>query len=251
VRRSPHSIVLFDEIEKAHPEVIDILLGVLDEGRLTDAKGRFCDFTNTIILLTSNLGVREANQATEDLEVRKEIILKVVQTSLRPELFNRLSGVITFNALDHKTLNEIVGMHLRGLRDQLREQHQASLVWDDAAVEFLADVAYDPAYGARPVERTVDKLVLSPLSLLIVSGEVHSETIVRLARDGEEFSIITGNQAEIDAELARIAKEDAERAAAQAAAAAAAPPRDDATPSAGDASDSPSTLGETRPTAGV
>ena len=251
VRRSPHSIVLFDEIEKAHPEVIDILLGVLDEGRLTDAKGRFCDFTNTIILLTSNLGVREATQATEDLEVRKEIIMKVVQATLRPELFNRLSSVIAFNALDHATLNEIVGMHLRGLRDQLREQHQASLVWDDAAVEFLADVAYDPAYGARPVERTVDKLVLSPLSLLIVSGEIRADTIVRLARDGEEFAIITGTQAEVDQELARIAKEDADRAAAAAqAAATAASGAAPAEPSTPDA-DSPSTLGETRPTAGV
>ena len=111
VRRSPHSVVLFDEIEKAHPEVIDILLGVLDEGRLTDAKGRFCDFTNTIIVLTSNLGVREATQATEDLEQRKEIILKVVQASLRPELFNRLSGVIAFNALDRATLEKIVRIH--------------------------------------------------------------------------------------------------------------------------------------------
>ena len=252
VRRSPHSIVLFDEIEKAHPEVIDILLGVLDEGRLTDAKGRFCDFTNTIILLTSNLGVREATQATEDLEARKEIILKVVQASLRPELFNRLSGVITFNALDHVTLKEIVGMHLRGLRDQLREQHQAVLEWDDAAVEFLADVAYDPAYGARPVERTVDRLVLSPLSLLIVSGEVRADTVVRLARDGEELAIITGTPGEVRQEMERME-------AMAAATATGATPGDSTDASVGDAVSAPDgtptspaeTAGESRSAAGV
>ena len=253
VRRSPHSIVLFDEIEKAHPEVIDILLGVLDEGRLTDAKGRFCDFTNTIILLTSNLGVREANQATDDLEARKEIILKVVQASLRPELFNRLSGVITFNALDRTTLQEIVGMHLRGLRDQLREQHQAALVWDDPVMEFLADVAYDPAYGARPVERTIDRLVLSPLSLLIVSGDVRADTVVRLARDGEELAIITGTAAEVERELAQMV-EAAAKAAQEAAASAGGNDGLDAAASAETPSaDSPSAsaLGDARPTAGV
>jgi ATP-dependent Clp protease ATP-binding subunit ClpB len=204
VRRSPHSVVLFDEIEKAHPEVIDILLGVLDEGRLTDAKGRFCDFTNTIIILTSNLGVREAVAATEDLEQRKEIILKVVQASLRPELFNRLSGVIPFNSLDPATLQTIVRMHLKSLGAQLAEQHQASLEVDDDVVALLAEMAYDPAYGARPVERTIDRMVLSPLSMSIIGGDVVPKSVVRLMRDGEELAIVTGTREEVAAEAAKL-----------------------------------------------
>ena len=205
VRRSPHSVVLFDEIEKAHPEVIDILLGVLDEGRLTDAKGRFCDFTNTIIILTSNLGVREATQATEDLEARKEIIMKVVQASLRPELFNRLSGVIAFNSLDRPTLEKIVRIHLDALAGQLREQHQATLEADGEVVAFLAELSYDPAYGARPVERTIDRMVLSQLSLLIIGGDVTPKSIVRLARDGEELAIIAGTPEEVATEAKNLA----------------------------------------------
>jgi ATP-dependent Clp protease ATP-binding subunit ClpB len=199
VRRSPNSIVLFDEIEKAHPEVIDILLGVLDEGRLTDAKGRFCDFTNTIILLTSNLGVKEAIAATDDLAQRKEIIMKVVQGTLRPELFNRLSGVIPFNSLDVPTLREIVRINLRGVAAQVAEQHQATLEADDDAVALLADQAYDPAYGARPVERTIDRMVLSDLSRLIIGGEVQPDSLVLLTPENDAIAILVGDQADVRA----------------------------------------------------
>ena len=202
VRRNPNSVVLFDEIEKAHPEVIDILLGVLDEGRLTDAKGRFCDFTNTIILLTSNLGVKEALAATDDLAQRKEIILKVVQSTLRPELFNRLSGVIPFNSLTPEVLQQIVRINLRGVSAQMKEQHQASLEAEPSAVERLAEMAYDPAYGARPVERTIDRVVLSDLSRLIIGGEVEPGSLVLLVRDGDEISILSGPPEEVRAEAA-------------------------------------------------
>lgn len=213
VRRAPNSIVLFDEIEKAHPEVIDILLGVLDEGRLTDAKGRFCDFSNTVIILTSNLGVREAVQATEDLLLRKEIILKVVQDSLRPELFNRISSVVPFNALDHETLKAIVRIHLNALSEQLREQHRALLAYDDEVVSRLAEVAYDPAYGARPIERTIDRLVLSDLSQLIISGAVPNGGVVRVYCDGQDIGMLAGTRDEVDAEMLAIAAEIAARPA--------------------------------------
>ena len=207
VRRNPNSVVLFDEIEKAHPEVIDILLGVLDEGRLTDAKGRFTDFTNTIILLTSNLGVKEAVAATDDLAMRKEIILKVVQESLRPELFNRLSGVIPFNSLDVETLRAIVRIHLRGISAQVQEQHQATLEGDDGAVALLATLAYDPAYGARPVERTIDRMVLSDLSRLIIGGEVQPGHLILLTPEGDEISILVGDPAEGKEEATKIRDE--------------------------------------------
>ncbi len=212
VRRAPNSVVLFDEIEKAHPEVIDILLGVLDEGRLTDAKGRFTDFTNTIILLTSNLGVKEAVSATDDLEMRKEIILKVVQDTLRPELFNRLSGVIPFNALAVDTLRQIVRIHLKGVASQMKEQHQALLEGDDEAVALLADLAYDPAYGARPVERTIDRMVLSDLSRLIIGGEVQPGYLVQLTPEGDEISILVGEPDEVRLEAAKIRSAEAEKA---------------------------------------
>jgi ATP-dependent Clp protease ATP-binding subunit ClpB len=205
VRRSPHSVVLFDEIEKAHPEVIDILLGVLDEGRLTDAQGRFCDFTHTIVLLTSNLGVREANAATDDADERKRIILQVVQSSLRPELFNRIGGVIPFDALDTETLQRIVRMHLDGLAAQLREHHAATLTADDDAVALLAELAYDPAYGARPVERTIERVVLSDLSRMIIAGDVAPGAEVRLMRDGGDVVILAGPPHEVDDEARRIA----------------------------------------------
>jgi ATP-dependent Clp protease ATP-binding subunit ClpB len=219
VRRSPYSVVLFDEIEKGHPEVIDILLGVLDEGRLTDAKGRFCDFTNTIVLLTSNLGVKEANAVAQDAEQRKEIIMKVVQDSLRPELFNRLSGVIPFNELGQDTLEIIVRMHLKSLAGQLFDQHKATLDADDEAVALLARLAYDPVYGARPVERTIDRHILSPLSRLIIAGDVGPGTAVRVVPDGEEIALLAGEPKEVEEEAARL-KAEREAAAAEAAAAA-------------------------------
>jgi ATP-dependent Clp protease ATP-binding subunit ClpB len=221
VRRNPHSVVLFDEIEKAHPEVIDILLGVLDEGRLTDARGRFCDFTNTVILLTSNLGVREAAQAGGDAELRKEIILKVVEGSLRPELFNRLSGVVPFNELATEVLRRIVRNHLAGIGAQLRDEHGATLHADDDAVALLAERAYDPAYGARPVERTLERLVISDLSRSIIAGDVAPGSAVWIVRDGDEVAVLAGPPDEVAAEAERIRAEtvaEAERLRAEAAA---------------------------------
>jgi ATP-dependent Clp protease ATP-binding subunit ClpB len=216
VRRNPYSIVLFDEIEKAHPEVIDILLGVLDEGRLTDAKGRFCDFSNTIVILTSNLGVKEAIAATEDLLQRKEIILKVVQGTLRPELYNRLGAVVPFNALDVETLNAIVRKNLRGVNAQLMEAHKATLEYDDDVVAHLAVLAYDPAYGARPVERTVDRLLLADLSRLIIGGSVPAGSIVRMYLDGEELGLLAGSADEVQVALDGLRAEAANAEAANA-----------------------------------
>lgn len=214
VRRNPHSIVLFDEVEKAHPEVIDLLLGVLDEGRLTDARGRFCDFSNTLIILTSNLGVREANAASDDPAERKEIILRVVQASLRPELFNRLGDVIAFDALAPDVLERIVRTHLSSLGRRLAEQYGAELEADPEAVSLLAELAYDPAYGARPVERTVDRLVVSDLSRLVIAGGAGPGSVVRVVRDGDGVALLAGTRQEVDEEAERMAAE-ARRAAAE------------------------------------
>jgi ATP-dependent Clp protease ATP-binding subunit ClpB len=191
---------LFDEIEKAHPQVLDLLLGALGEGRLTDAKGRFCDFSNAIVCFTSNLGVKEANsyegeaEATAalqrklglpetgvvDPDTRNKIIMEVVKDNLRPEFFNRLDRVICFDSLVPEILEQIVSFQLDRLGKKLREEQNATLDVEPAAVAFLAKESYDPAYGARPVERTLQRLVLSPLSLMLIGGEVKPDQTIRL-----------------------------------------------------------------------
>jgi ATP-dependent Clp protease ATP-binding subunit ClpB len=192
VRRAPYSIVLFDEVEKGHPEILDLLLGVLDEGRLSDAKGRFCDFSNTIILFTSNLGVREAMESTDDPEKRKEIIHEVVKASLRPELYNRISQVITFNALTDKELERIVNTQIEALRKKLAEEREIKLEITPQALAYLAKQSYDPAYGARPVGRTMQQLVLSPLATAILAGDVGPKQTLQIAYadpEGLSFSV--------------------------------------------------------------
>jgi ATP-dependent Clp protease ATP-binding subunit ClpB len=172
VRRQPYSIVLFDEVEKGASEVHDLLLGVLGEGRLTDAKGRFCDFSNAMVICTSNWGVKEANQLTDDPEEKSRIILEVVKNKMRPELFNRFDEVICFNSLEPATLEQIVLRNLHELRLKLEEEHGVGCEIEDAAAKHLAQASYDPAYGARPVERTLQRLVLSPIAKLLIAEEV-------------------------------------------------------------------------------
>jgi ATP-dependent Clp protease ATP-binding subunit ClpB len=180
VRRSPYSVVLFDEVEKGHPEILDLLLGVLDEGRLTDAKGRFCDFSNTLVLFTSNLGVREAMDATDDPEKRKEIIHEVVKASLRPELYNRISQVVTFNSLTTTELERIVNTHIDALRRKLAEDRDIGLEVSPTALQYLAAQSYDPAYGARPAARAMQQLVLSPLATALLAGDVQPKQVLRI-----------------------------------------------------------------------
>jgi ATP-dependent Clp protease ATP-binding subunit ClpB len=195
VRRSPYSVVLFDEVEKGHPEILDLLLGVLDEGRLTDAKGRFCDFSNTLVLFTSNLGVREAMDSTDDLEKRKEVILEVVKASLRPELYNRISQVIAFNSLTESELVRIVNIQLDGLRQKLAEDREIRLEVTPEALAYLAKQSYDPAYGARPVGRTIQQLVLSPVATAVLAGEVSAGQTLQIGYQEEEGLSFTVEEA--------------------------------------------------------
>jgi ATP-dependent Clp protease ATP-binding subunit ClpB len=172
VRRSPYTIVLFDEVEKAHPEVLDLLLGVLDEGRLTDAKGRFCDFSNSIILFTSNLGAREAMARSDEPEERRAIISEVVRATLRPELYNRISQVVPFDALTSVELERIVGHSLNRLCKKLAEEREIDMSIHEAALKHLAALSYDPEYGARPVGRTMQQVIFSPLATALIAGEI-------------------------------------------------------------------------------
>ena len=181
VRRSPYSIVLFDEVEKGHPEILDLLLGVLDEGRLTDAKGRFCDFTNTVVLFTSNLGVREAMAvAGDDAALREQIILDTVRANLRPELYNRIGQVIPFHSLGMPELERIVETHLRSLRKKLEDDRELHLKVTDAACELLARLSYDPEYGARPANRVMEREVLSPVAEILLSGDARPGSVIHI-----------------------------------------------------------------------
>ena len=180
VRRSPYSIVLFDEVEKGHPEILDLLLGVLDEGRLTDAKGRFCDFTNTVVLFTSNLGVRESMAAGEDNGLRERIILDAVRANLRPELYNRIGQVIPFHPLGMVELERIVQTQLRALQRKLEDDRELALDATPAAVALLARLSYDPEYGARPAGRVMQREVLSPLAEILLSGEATAGCTVHI-----------------------------------------------------------------------
>jgi ATP-dependent Clp protease ATP-binding subunit ClpB len=172
VRRSPWSVVLFDEVEKGHPEILDLLLGVLDEGRLTDAKGRFCDFSNTIVIFTSNLGVREAMHAATDVDDARRIILEVVRVSLRPELYNRIGQIVAFNPITVRELERIVSTHLSALAKKLEEDRQIQLEIAPEALSLLAKRSWDPEYGARPAQRVLQRMVLSPLATAILAQDV-------------------------------------------------------------------------------
>jgi ATP-dependent Clp protease ATP-binding subunit ClpB len=186
VRRSPYSIVLFDEVEKGAPEILDLLLGVLDEGRLTDAKGRFCDFTNTVVLFTSNLGVREAMAAGGDDAMREQIILDTVKARLRPELYNRLGQVIPFHSLGMEELVRIVSNHLKALNRKLEEDRELHLEVTPAAVDLLAHLSYDPEYGARPAGRVLQREVLSPLAEILLGRDALPGSTVHLDAIAQE-----------------------------------------------------------------
>ena len=173
VRRRPYAVVLFDEIEKAHSEVLNVLLQLLDDGRLTDAKGRTVDFKNTVVIMTSNLGSHLLTErATEDTipeGVRREV-LDVVRTHFRPEFLNRIDEVILFHPLGRTHLASIIDIQARHLLERL-EDRKIHVALSDRARELLVREGYDPAYGARPLKRTIQKLVLDPLARRVLEGE--------------------------------------------------------------------------------
>ena len=152
VRRRPYSVVLLDEVEKANPEVFDILLQVLDDGRLTDGQGRTVDFRNTILILTSNMGSQFLIDQTEPYDVRKEQVMAVVRQHFRPEFLNRLDALVMFNPLDKAELERIARLQVEQLQKRLRDR-RITLDITDEALQWLVNKGYDPAYGARPVRR--------------------------------------------------------------------------------------------------
>ncbi|GAK90714.1 ClpB protein [Nonlabens ulvanivorans] len=199
VRRKPYSVVLLDEIEKAHPDTFNILLQVLDEGRLTDNKGRVADFKNTIIIMTSNMGAdliqdrfEKANSVTDELleETKKEVLVALKQR-VRPEFINRIDDIVMFTPLTKKEIQQIVGLQLKGVTKMLALQG-ITIDATTAAIELLAIQGYDPQYGARPVKRVIQKNVLNQLSKQILSGEISTESIVLI--DAFENQIVFRNE---------------------------------------------------------
>lgn len=171
VRRRPYSVVLLDEVEKAHPEVFDILLQVLDDGRLTDGQGRTVDFRNTLLILTSNLGSSYLVDPTLDAEKRRDSVMAVVRSSFKPEFLNRLDEIVLFDALTKDELSHIVDLQLALLEKRLAVR-RITIAVTDAARSWLADTGYDPAYGARPLRRLIQSAIGDPLAKLLIAGEV-------------------------------------------------------------------------------
>lgn len=197
VRRKPYSVVLLDEIEKAHPDVFNLLLQMLEDGRLTDSKGRVVDFKNTIVVMTSNIGASTianekrmgfgsgsmaAQQSYADMKAR---VLQEVKNFLRPEFLNRLDETIVFHALTQEDVNQIAALMLQAVADRLRERGIALRVTQDA-VAHLAQAGYDPAFGARPLRRTIQRAVEDALSEEILAGSVHlGDEVEAYVQDGE------------------------------------------------------------------
>ena len=182
VRRRPYQVILFDEIEKAHPDVFNVLLQVLDDGRLTDGQGHTVDFRNTLIVMTSNLGADFlVNQPEgQDTDAVREPVMAVVRSAFRPEFLNRVDEIILFHRLKREQMSRIVDIQLRRLA-KLLEERKITIALDPAAREWLADKGYDPAYGARPLKRVIQKAVQDPLAELILSGKVKDGETVKVA----------------------------------------------------------------------
>jgi ATP-dependent Clp protease ATP-binding subunit ClpB len=196
VRRKPYSVILLDEIEKAHPDVFNILLQVLDDGRLTDNKGRLADFRNTIIIMTSNLGsqliqekLSRLTEANHDklLDQTREEVFALLRQTIRPEFLNRIDEVLMFTPLSKKEIRGIVELQIGRLKEMLAGNN-LKLEITEAAVDLLAKEGYDPQYGARPLKRVLQRRVLNELSRMILAGKVTPESIISVGVSGDQFT---------------------------------------------------------------
>ena len=178
VRRKPYSVVLIDEIEKAHPDIFNVLLQVLDEGRLTDSKGRTADFKNTIIIMTTNLGSHEIKSTFERItdfdlaqEKAKEDVLELLKVTVRPEFINRIDDIIMFSPLTAKEIESIVRLQFKILAEGLK-QKELNISASDHAISALAELGFEPEYGGRPVKRVMQKKVLNAMSKALLAGKI-------------------------------------------------------------------------------
>jgi ATP-dependent Clp protease ATP-binding subunit ClpB len=189
VRRRPYSVVLFDEIEKAHPDVFNVLLQILDDGRLTDSKGRVVDFKNTVLIMTSNLGSREIQSATEnpmaDRDIRTEV-LQVLRDHFKPEFLNRIDDIVVFTQLSREQISSIIDVQLEKLRKNL-EERGITLELDQSARDLIVQEGYDPIYGARPLKRAIQSLIQNALAVKLLEGQIASGETVRISAENGQM----------------------------------------------------------------
>lgn len=188
MRRKPYSVVLFDEMEKAHPDVFNILLQILDDGRVTDSQGRTVDFKNTILIMTSNLGSSEildgiSESGTLSEEARKNV-QAILRRTFKPEFLNRIDDTVIFTPLSRDQVRSIVNLLLNHLRERLAER-QVKLTVTDAAIDLLMEQGYDPIYGARPMKRLIQSKLETLCARAIVAGQVHDGQLTVDAENGE------------------------------------------------------------------
>jgi ATP-dependent Clp protease ATP-binding subunit ClpB len=188
IRRRPYAVVLFDEIEKAHPDVFNVLLQILDDGRLTDAKGRTVDFKNTVLIMTSNLGSREIQEAEGDEEQVRDAVLQELRASFKPEFLNRIDDIVIFHQLSREQIEQIIDVQLEQLRTILAERN-IQLVLDESARQLLAREGYDPNYGARPLKRAIQTLIQNPMAIKLLSGEILPGQTVRASANGDTMDL--------------------------------------------------------------
>ncbi|WP_312162267.1 ATP-dependent chaperone ClpB [Phenylobacterium sp.] len=190
VRRRPYQVVLFDEVEKAHPDVFNVLLQVLDDGRLTDGQGRTVDFRNTILIMTSNLGSEFlASQGEgDDVEDARPMVMDVVRRHFRPEFLNRIDEIILFKRLGRAEMDNIVGIQLQRV-EKLLADRRMSIVLDPAAMHWLADKGYDPVYGARPLKRVIQKELVDPIARKLLAGDLEDGSVIQVGASAEGLEI--------------------------------------------------------------
>ncbi|HFC3202471.1 TPA: ATP-dependent chaperone ClpB [Neisseria gonorrhoeae] len=187
VRRKPYSVILLDEVEKAHPDVFNILLQVLDDGRLTDGQGRTVDFKNTVIVMTSNIGSQHIQQmGTQDYEAVKEVVMEDVKEHFRPEMINRIDEVVVFHGLDQVNIRSIAKIQLKGLEKRLEKQN-LRLTVSDAALDIIAKAGFDPIYGARPLKRAIQSEIENPLAKALLAGNYAPESEIKVEADGDRL----------------------------------------------------------------
>ncbi|HHP7233462.1 MAG TPA: ATP-dependent chaperone ClpB [Desulfobacterales bacterium] len=197
VRRRPYSVVLFDEIEKAHPEVFNILLQILDDGRMTDGHGRTVDFKNTIVVMTSNIGSQWIQELGSEQRAEMETrVTEALRANFKPEFLNRIDDIIIFHNLTREQLARIVDIQISALAKRLKDRH-IELVLSDESRQKLAQMGYDPVYGARPLKRVIQKNVENPLSLEILQGTVREGARIRVESEGDRFVFHTESEAAV------------------------------------------------------
>jgi ATP-dependent Clp protease ATP-binding subunit ClpB len=186
IRRRPYSVILFDEIEKAHPDVFNILLQVMDDGRLTDSKGRTVDFKNTVLIMTSNLGAAfltaDGLKTDHDFEIARESVMRAVREHFRPEFLNRVDDIVLFHPLGHAQMSQILELRLNEIR-KLLEDRAISLELTEPARQLVLVSGSDAAYGARPLKRALQRMVQDPLAMKILDGEILHGAHVRIDVD--------------------------------------------------------------------